>query len=81
MKNKLYYVSFKTINVNGIEDFDPDGKYYNAKNDDEAVGKALEYAKEGDDYRGIGHVDLEVLQVTRHDKETYEELETIYINH
>ena len=82
MKNNninWYYVSFDTIKTKDGEEIFPDGEYFCAKDDEEAIKMAKEITAEGVDYTDIGHFDLEMLCVTRVDPENeYEEIETIW---
>ena len=74
-----YYVSFEIIKTKTGEEIFPDGEYFSAKNNNEAVKMAEAIASAGVDYVDAGHFDLTMLSITRVDPEReYEEIETIW---
>lgn len=74
-----YYVSFEIIKTKDGNEIFPDGEYYPAENNEEAIKKAKEITAQGVDYVDAGHFDLEILSVTRVDPENeYEDVETIW---
>ncbi len=71
-----YYASYEAT---GIKDFCPDGDYFCASNDEEAIEIAKTMADAGQDFSDIGHVCLDLESVTRVDPENeWEEIETIW---
>ena len=74
-----YYVSFETIKTETGEEIFPDGEYFCAKDNNEAIKVAEAITSEGVDYVDAGHFDLTMLSLTRVDPEReYEEIETIW---
>lgn len=77
-KENWYYASYVAKNV-ADKDFCPDGDYFTAEDNETAVTMAKEMAESGQDYCDIGHVELDLLSVTRVDPENeWEEIETIW---
>jgi hypothetical protein len=73
---RWYYASYTAI---GDDDFDPDGDYFTAPNNESALKVAMTMAKNGQDYEDLGHVDLQLLSLTRVDADNdYEEIETVW---
>lgn len=77
-KEKWYCASYSHIGDDGY-DICPDGDYFIADNGEEAIAYAKQKASEGTDYADIGHVDLDLVSVSRVDPEhEWEEAETIW---
>lgn len=77
-KEKWYYASYSSKDNNGEELF-PDGDYFVADTDEQAIEHAKYLASMGQDYSDIGHVDLVLLSVCRVDpEEEWEDVETIW---
>lgn len=78
MKENWYCASYSAFDNDGQELF-PDPDYFKAKNDEEAIEYAKEYAKMGENYADIGHIDKELLSVCKVDPDNeWEETETIW---
>ena len=74
---RWYYASYSAKDKNGEEVY-PDGDYFQADGDEQAIEIAKDLASEGQDYSDIGHVELELMSVCRVDPEKeWEEVETI----
>ena len=78
MEERWYYASYSATDKNGEEIF-PDGDYFVADNDEQAIKKAKEMASAGQDFSEIGHVELELTCVERVDPDNeWAEIETIW---
>lgn len=75
---RWYYASYSAKDKNGEEVY-PDGDYFQADGDEQAIETAKDLASEGQYYSDIGHVELELMSVCRVDPEKeWEEVETIW---
>ncbi len=74
-EDRWYSSSYDAVDA----DVDPDCDYFIAESDEAAVEHAKELAKNGVDYVGLGHVELELHSVCRVDpSREYEEIKTIW---
>lgn len=77
-EEKWYYASYSAKDNEG-EEFFPDGDYFAADNDEQAIEHAKYLASEGQNYSDIGHVELVLVSVCRVDPEKeWDEIETIW---
>lgn len=77
-EEKWYYASYSHIGEDGY-DICPDGDYFMADSDDEAIEYAKQKASEGTDYVDIGHIELDLVSVAKVDPYSeWEETETIW---
>ena len=77
-EEKWYYASYSAKDNNGGE-FYPDGDYFVADTDEQAIEHAKHLASEGQNYSDIGHVELDLISVCRVDPEKeWDEIETIW---
>ena len=77
-EERWYYASYSARDEKG-EELYPDGNYFEADSDEQAIETAKILASEGQDYSDIGHVDLDLISVCRVDPEKeWEDIETIW---
>lgn len=81
MEERWYCASFDAVDSEGNVDMNisVDNYFFSAENDNAAIDYAKEYASYGEDYSDIGHVDLELVAITRVDPNNeWEDVETIW---
>ena len=79
-EERWYYASYSARDENG-EELYPDGNYFEADSDEQAIETAKILASEGQDYSDIGHVDLDLISVCRVDPEKeWDEIETLWVD-